>query len=99
MALIYRSDPARGERMERLFALLVAVAVPTVTLTFVNTVILYYIYGFGRANAAFMFYLIPRLVRRVLTVFYDVYILMAILTVYEKFFKGRGAAVRHQDGA
>jgi len=82
---IYRNSQDKDEKLQRVFRLLIAVGIPTILVTFVNSFILYRV--MGGAPQAFVFFMITRLIRRVFTVFYDVYILTALVSVYEQVFK------------
>jgi hypothetical protein len=82
----YKDTPEKDEKLRQIFALLLAVAIPSVITTFVNSIILYNVYA-ETVSRGFPFYVIMRLVRRFVTIFYDVYILTVLMGVYDKISK------------
>ena len=90
---IYRNAEDKEEKLQRVFKLLIAVGIPTMMMTFVNSIVIYVVWG---VPVGLVYFTIPRLARRVLIIFYDVFILAALISVYEKAFKRKKKPVMGQ---
>jgi len=81
---VYKNAEDKEEKMQRVFKLLIAIAIPTMLVTLVNSFILYW--WMAAPPQILVYFTITRLIRRVFTVFYDVYVLAALLTIAQKAF-------------
>jgi len=82
--VIYRKAEDKEEKLQRVFKLLVAVGIPTILMTFANSIIIHEVWGM---TIGIVYFTIPRLARRVIIIFYDVFILATLISVYERAFK------------
>jgi len=81
---MYRNAEDKEEKLQRAYKLFIAVGIPTMLVTLINSFLFYYVWGF--ATQALVYFIIVRLIRRVFTIFYDIYVLMILLSVAEKVF-------------
>ena len=82
--ILYRNK--KTELFEIYLRLLVCVGIPSVIFTTLNTFILIEVFSI---SIPFIYFWLPRLIEEILIILFNTYLLIAIISVYEKIFKTR----------